>query len=540
MALIAIAADKGSPGVTTTSVALAAVWPRPVLLAECDPAGGDIVYRLPGDGGERLDSRRGLLSLAVAARRGLQPHQVWEHVQKLRGGLDVLAGVTSAEHGAGLEALWGPVGAVLAALPQADVIADCGRIGVDGPYYDFLAHAAAVVMITRATLGEVVRLRERVAAVATAVHRRGSPGARAGVVVIADHRHFNSALAEVGQALQQARAPAIVLGGLADEPKSADLLRGEWGGKLDKSLLIRTAREIAAHLAEQLPTDSQPGPAPAERLAAPSRGLGIMADRAAAEAPGPTPVPPPPALENMADRAVAEAHARAPAPRPRGLGIMADGAAAGAYELAPAPLPELPDQPEQPAAPAPGLGIMADGPAGQDLGHPAAPRGISRVAHPARTAEQPGAAGRPAEPPAAYPRDPAYPADTAYPADGAHPAAVTDQPAVAYPPGQPLNGYQPGQQETAKPGQVAGFLPAEQRTWPGQDPSGRADPGQRAWPESSDHGWPDSGEDGWPDSGERGRPEAGPGTGPVAAQRERGRRAQRGRHSGTPGAGGDA
>src|SRR6266545_3631082 len=494
MALIAIAADKGSPGVTTTSVALAAVWPRPVLLAECDPAGGDIVYRLPGDGGERLDSRRGLLSLAVAARRGLQPHQVWEHVQKLRGGLDVLAGVTSAEHGAGLEALWGPVGAVLAALPQADVIADCGRIGVDGPYYDFLAHAAAVVMITRATLGEVVRLRERVAAVATAVHRRGSPGARAGVVVIADHRHFNSALAEVGQALQQARAPAIVLGGLADEPKSADLLRGEWGGKLDKSLLIRTAREIAAHLAEQLPTDSQPGPAPAERLAAPSRGLGIMADRAAAEAPG----------------------------------------------LAPAPLPELPDQPEQPAAPAPGLGIMADGPAGQDPGHPAAPRGISRVAHPARTAEQPGAAGRPAEPPAAYPRDPAYPADTAYPADGAHPAAVTDQPAVAYPPGQPLNGYQPGQQETAKPGQVAGFLPAEQRTWPGQDPSGRADPGQRAWPESSDHGWPDSGEDGWPDSGERGRPEAGPGTGPVAAQRERGRRAQRGRHSGTPGAGGDA
>src|SRR6266487_3906785 len=336
MALIAIAADKGSPGVTTTSVALAAVWPRPVLLAECDPAGGDIVYRLPGDGGERLDSRRGLLSLAVAARRGLRPHQVWEHVQKLRGGLDVLTGVTSAEHGAGLEALWGSVGAVLAALPQADVIADCGRIGVDGPYYDFLAHAAAVVMITRATLGEVVRLRERVAAVATAVHRRGRPGARAGVVVIADHRHFNSALAEVGQALQQARAPAIVLGGLADEPKSADLLGGEWGGKLDKSLLIRTAREIAAHLAEQLPTNSQSAPPP-ERPAA-SRGLGGMADRAAAEA-----------------------HARAPVAQPRGLGIMADEAAAGGS----APLPPLPERPGQPEAPARGLSIMADRAAGE-------------------------------------------------------------------------------------------------------------------------------------------------------------------------------
>ena len=101
MALIAVAADKGAPGVTTTSVALAAVWPRPVLLAECDPAGGDLVYRLPSADGTRLDPRRGLLSLAVSARRGLEPRQVWEHAQKLRGGLDVLVGVTNAEQGAG-------------------------------------------------------------------------------------------------------------------------------------------------------------------------------------------------------------------------------------------------------------------------------------------------------------------------------------------------------------------------------------------------------------------------------------------------------
>jgi hypothetical protein len=42
MALIALAADKGSPGVTTAAVALAAVWPRRVRLAETDPAGGDL------------------------------------------------------------------------------------------------------------------------------------------------------------------------------------------------------------------------------------------------------------------------------------------------------------------------------------------------------------------------------------------------------------------------------------------------------------------------------------------------------------------
>ncbi|HEV8219849.1 MAG TPA: hypothetical protein VGQ05_06265, partial [Streptosporangiaceae bacterium] len=258
MALIAVTADKGSPGVTTTAVALAAIWPRPVLLAECDPAGGDLVYRLPGQDGQRLDPHRGLLSLAVAARRGPQNHQVWPHVQKLRGGLDVLTGVTSAEQGAGLDGLWGPVGAALAGLPEADVIADCGRLGAGGRFYDLLAQASAVVMVSKATLGDMVRLRERTAAVAAAVRDRGGPGTGIGVIVVADHKHFSSAIAEVSQALGTA-GPAAVVGGLAWEPKSADLLRGEWGGKLDKSLLIRTARQIAGQLAAQLPAPAGPG-----------------------------------------------------------------------------------------------------------------------------------------------------------------------------------------------------------------------------------------------------------------------------------------
>jgi hypothetical protein len=270
--LIAVAADKGSPGVTTTAVALAAVWPRPVLLAECDPAGGDLVYRLPGPGGDRLDPRRGLLSLAVAARRDLHPAQLWTHAQKLRGGLDVLLGVTSAEQGAGLEPLWGPVGSVLAGLPQADVIADCGRLGPDGPHYDLLAHAAAVVLITRPSLGEVVRLRDRAAAVSVGVHRRGTRSARAGALVVADHRGFSRALAEVGQALGR-DSGVSVLGGIAFEPRSAELLRGEWGGRLDKSLLIRTARDVAGQLAGQPVSAPSPahGSAPA-RGGAPGRG----------------------------------------------------------------------------------------------------------------------------------------------------------------------------------------------------------------------------------------------------------------------------
>jgi len=258
MALIAIASDKGAPGVTTAALALAAVWPRPVLLAECDPAGGDLVYRFPAAGGGHLDPRRGVLSLAVVARRGMQPRQVWEHTQKLHGGLDVLAGVTNAEQGAGLSLLWGPIGKILAALPQADVIADCGRLGADGPLYDLLAEATTVVLVTKVHVADVIRLRDRAAAFAAAAASRGRRGFGVGVVVVANHKKLRAALGEVQQVLSQVNAPATVLGGIAHDVKGADLLAGEWGGNLDRTLLIKTAREVAQHLLVGLPPIASP------------------------------------------------------------------------------------------------------------------------------------------------------------------------------------------------------------------------------------------------------------------------------------------
>ncbi|HEX3308739.1 MAG TPA: hypothetical protein VHS32_21030, partial [Streptosporangiaceae bacterium] len=264
MALIAIASDKGAPGVTTAALALAAVWPRPVLLAECDPAGGDLVYRFPAVGGGHLDPRRGVLSLAVVARRGMQPQQVWEHVQKLHGGLDVLAGVTNAEQGAGLSLLWGPIGKALASMPQADVIADCGRLGADGPLYDLLAEATTVVLVSKVHVADVIRLRDRATAFAAAAQSRGRRNFGVGVVVVADHKKFRASLGEVQHVLGQANAPATVLGGIAHDTKGADLLNGEWGGNLDRTMLIKTAREVARQLVQGLPpigNPTEPGPA---------------------------------------------------------------------------------------------------------------------------------------------------------------------------------------------------------------------------------------------------------------------------------------
>ncbi|MEW2356915.1 hypothetical protein [Spirillospora sp. NPDC029432] len=280
MALIALAADKGAPGVTTAAVALGAVWPRPVLVAECDQAGGDLVYRLPaaaedaarggrGQDGGMLNPSRGLLSLAATARRGLRPDQIAEHCQRLVGGLDVLVGITSAEQARGMTWLWGPLGRAFAGLAPVDVLADCGRLGAGTPLYDLMREADMVVLFTRATLEQVAHLRERVAALAAEL--RGGPPI--GVVVLADPRDFRASIAEVDRivagAQHRLRAPdgtvpaadpgpappqVTVLGGLALDPKGAEMLSGRWGGRLDRSLLIRSAREVAGTLVGRLGT----------------------------------------------------------------------------------------------------------------------------------------------------------------------------------------------------------------------------------------------------------------------------------------------
>src|SRR3954453_2540548 len=67
MSVIALASVKGSPGVSTATLALALVWPRPVLVAECDPVGGDVTAGFLA-GMSAPDG--GLLGLALALRRG--------------------------------------------------------------------------------------------------------------------------------------------------------------------------------------------------------------------------------------------------------------------------------------------------------------------------------------------------------------------------------------------------------------------------------------------------------------------------------------
>ena len=93
MSLVVLCSAHGSPGVTTTALALAATWPenRRCLLVEADPFGGVIGARYG------LGDTPGLSSLAAGARGGIDEEAVWSHAQQLPGGVPMLVGPASAD-----------------------------------------------------------------------------------------------------------------------------------------------------------------------------------------------------------------------------------------------------------------------------------------------------------------------------------------------------------------------------------------------------------------------------------------------------------
>jgi len=72
--IVALGADKASPGVTTAAVALAMAWPGGRAVFEADPSGGDLAFRaLHATAGGLLAAEPGLLTLAADTRSGLAP-----------------------------------------------------------------------------------------------------------------------------------------------------------------------------------------------------------------------------------------------------------------------------------------------------------------------------------------------------------------------------------------------------------------------------------------------------------------------------------
>ena len=271
--LVAVVADKGAPGVTTSCLALALGWPRPVLLAECDPAGADLPWRLTGAGGRPLVQGTGLVSLATAGRglptgTGSQAVQqtVWEHVQQLDGGLGVLIGPPGPEQAEAMGGAWGMIADLLAGLPGTDVVADCGRLlSRSSPVVPLVQRADLVVVVTRTTVSGVAHARHGLG-VAARIRNDGPQAGlgsvsgldRLAVLVVVDPATPGSRKAHQRQVDEVlADVPGLqdvpVVGVLAYDPRTAAALNGHpRPGRprraLDRSPLLRSAADAARAL----------------------------------------------------------------------------------------------------------------------------------------------------------------------------------------------------------------------------------------------------------------------------------------------------
>ncbi|MFF1816359.1 hypothetical protein ACFVWG_03640 [Kribbella sp. NPDC058245] len=227
---------------TTAGLVLGALWPRQVLLAECDPSGSDVAIRMTAPGGTPLNSDRGLVSLAAASRKGLGDEVVLAHSQQLDGGLDVLLGVRSPEQVGGMGGLWHPLGVTFNQMQHGDVLADCGRISATSPQLPVIQSARLIVMVCSATGSSVAHLRERMASL---VHH---VDAQLGVIVVADPKQ-RDAVKQVWTVLDAMEAPVRHRWHLAFDPVGAAFFEGRGHGRLEKTQLIRSATDITGEMA---------------------------------------------------------------------------------------------------------------------------------------------------------------------------------------------------------------------------------------------------------------------------------------------------
>ena len=154
--LTVVTSGKAAPGVTTATWALALTWPGPVLVADCDPAGGDMG---PGLLAGRVSSEHGLLSWSTSARRGVPAltaaSMLAQHVVELPERREVwfLPGFATSTQGFSFtDEIWERLALALARSSAAvgrDALVDAGRLVGDRGNWPVLRAADQVLLAVR-------------------------------------------------------------------------------------------------------------------------------------------------------------------------------------------------------------------------------------------------------------------------------------------------------------------------------------------------------------------------------------------------------
>jgi hypothetical protein len=241
MAVVAFASAKGAPGVTTSVLALAFAWHRPVLVLEADMTGSSSVLSGFLRGG--TDHSRGLVGLSVSARQhGFTDRGLWEQCLRLGEERYLLAGIADPAQAAALTSAWSPLARVLADLESAgvDVLVDAGRLGTAYAPMPLLRAADCLVLVAGTRLPDVYAVSRRVPGLRADLAAHGDAEGLCALTV-GEGRPYTNREIEVSLGI-------TVLGSIAWDPVSADVysVGATPGRRFESSPLARTAGAVAS------------------------------------------------------------------------------------------------------------------------------------------------------------------------------------------------------------------------------------------------------------------------------------------------------
>ncbi|HEY8722148.1 hypothetical protein [Pengzhenrongella sp.] len=249
MALIVLCSAKGSPGVTTTALALGWVWPtalpgRRSLVVDADPAGSGV---LPGFFQANAPQVGGILGL-VRSGDGVEVDDLLTNAVALESSGErlVLPGIVDPAQARALAGVWSQLAHVAhdADVQGLDILVDVGRLGHLHQPSILLDRADLVVVVLRASLVSIAAARP---AVGHLQELRGAGGAVVGALV-GDQAPYTAK--EIASELG-VEIPIVV-------PRDAVAARmfsdgiGNWS-RMARSPLLRSATAAAGQLVLRVP-----------------------------------------------------------------------------------------------------------------------------------------------------------------------------------------------------------------------------------------------------------------------------------------------
>lgn len=253
--LTVVTSGKAAPGVTTSTWALALMWPRAVLVTDCDPTGGDMA---PGLLAGRVSTEHGLLSWSASARRGIPAMTAAtmfaQHVFELPERREVwfMPGFTNATQGFSFtEDIWERLALALERCYPSigrDAVVDAGRLVGERGNWPVLRAADHVLLAVRPSVRSVHAAQDAT----TKLRYELGDLDKVSALVIGSGPYTAS---EVSTALQ------IKLGGtFPDDRAVASMLSDGASGSLARAMQRSPLMKAAAGVAKRLITASQPDP----------------------------------------------------------------------------------------------------------------------------------------------------------------------------------------------------------------------------------------------------------------------------------------